>query len=994
MSCCNCLKIKVLSDVTVLLPQWDSGNGAYVDVDGDTGIEFSKALAELNDTGRINDEAALRVSVPATDKNLVLFKAIHNHNLVEPDFNPLQVLVHEGSVTHNLDSLQATGYTDAGQRIECELKRSVRHWLEFAGNTFLNQIPIASVEFTKENLENIWANNFVYNDGDDGVYFPLVNYGGWLKPNEVVVEDFRPWINPLKILQEGFCLGEWKFICPWLETTAGRQLSVYPYGAGYGQQDFLIDEKRFRAHVGAEDFDPLLFFFPVILPFGTEDYDPNDVYDNSSYKYIGSYVIATFRSTFTIAFASTSGSYSVNWLAAIVRENADGTVTVLDEETGTITDPNIQTLTVNLEARDVTVYGGQKIYVYWSSNGAHTVTALTGFFENAPTRRIFEAGETIDVGALMDAQTTLLDFYKAFVHMCNGKTHTDWLNKTVTLYTPYEEQYFDETVEGFYLDEIEVITDIISQDSERVTLDRISQNRYIRLQFKESSDEFIKIRGLEEVEPLFSKLIDFGEDAPIKEIKKEENPLFEPTVTAIIDKFPALIPEITTYNVDIPHLWDNDEKKVSYDLGFRIVRLEGLVRQIESDTGNNTSRRWRFEGETKQEVPYSYQVPGVQLGEGFPTTPIDLDTSVVYGEDENDNDFYNLGYRKEYNRRSVFAKSSFDGQITARLYKQFDFRRAFIIKYNGRTFSARMLSISNRTACSDRPATMLFRPEIFGEIDCNDKLTISDPCINFASIKGGVNAANNTASATASNDDFNSVVDSETWEYTTDGSTFTPYTPGADVSFGSSNIIVFCRTINFADACPPLRVCRTFNIEDFCDDTSDIKADFVQVIGQPGEVSAIADPDDDITTPIASDVWQVSIDGGALQAYTPGTTITGFSESVLFIRTITFQNACLPLVTQRLVTADPPVTENCDNSLIEIVMTETAPSSCFWVPSIGGVTDSVPCFVNWQVSTDGGVTFSDWDKHPIAGTENTVVKAFVQFCDDCPPITVVKPCPF
>lgn len=1009
MSCCNCLTIQVI-DIPEAVPSSflnDDGK-LYIDLDEDTFIEFSKVVSQLTDINEITDEAAYSITIPYSNKNDVLARSLRNHNTITKTWSPITVIVLEGPVSYTLDRLQISSTGDGIRRYEANLLRSAEHWIEAASKRFLNQIPLDTVPFTRDYITNEWQNNTRYDDGEIGAFWPMANYGRFLLRNNWVTEDIRPWFSVLYILQKGLCADNWAFRCPWLETDdGGRKLITYALSAGYGQKEERLAFEAFQAHIELTEILPGAtnqpgWYISVIdgIRFEVVDYDPGGHYDPNTGNYNGGPIITDIYADLIVDWAVTDSYETPREFRAIIYLYNNDTQEILEvgdterEVSPTETETGTK---INVEAKNITIYPNQTAKVYIGiSGGASIIQGIGGTFRNEPKRAIFQEGETLELGEHLNPKATLLKFFKGIVHLCNGKIKTDWPNREITLYTPYDSEYYGEEVEGFYIDgTYEDFTEKIVAYSERSIRATISPHRYVRLAFKEAKDEYIAEENLEEDDiPIFSKFIDLGDDIESRETTEVYNPIFEPTVNAVIDNFDTVLPELVSYEPSIPFLWDNKEGDLSFKLGFRLAFYKGYGPQKELQSGSNNTCTFRFNGNLWQNVPWAFMEPSGLRGDVNGDIPIER---VIYGDDQiNGYDFYNLGYRNEYNRAAVYARTSYRALLSAQDYKRLDFRTGLKIYYEGRTFVARLLELQTRRTCVDQPTIVVLRPETYGEDFCSDDITvINDGCFNAPAISISLDVKNDTVAATADDTGVISTIDTDTWYYSIDnGNTWLSYTPGTDISVNGARGVKFKRVTTYTDICPPTEVVRTVIWEAHCDDQPTIDVTRPQLTGPNNEVEGDVPAGEDFVSDVDTDTWQVSVDGGAFVAYTPGDTISNFT-TVEFSRTVSFTNSCRDQTVKVLVDVDEDTPgEVCTGNAPEIILTEVVAGTCTYIPSIGGSVSSGICSVFYEVSRDSGVTWHSWDNQAIRSEAGTYVRAAVHFCDICPPIYLEKQCPF
>jgi len=970
MGCCSCLKIQVV-DGAQNVPSAVLQNGKlFVDVDSEAILEFSKARTELTEVGNIRDEASLPISIPQTDRNNAIAGFVRNHNLIDNLYAPLKVLVQEGMTAHSLNYLQFTGSDDEAGRYNAELIRGEGHWLYEAEKYALYNTPFETFELTKANLIQNWQSEAAYAPGSGlGYYWPLVHYGGWAAERSVVIEDFRPWFHVFAILEKAFCDIGWKFESPFFQSGYGLRIICYLLSENFLEQPELLDLAKFRASL-SEAFITNSGLETVI--FDTEDYDTGGNFDLTS----GSFARAgVFDFKCNLAYPYTAGPIST---VRIIKESQFGVITVLAEANGAV-GPNGTTASVRVEAKNVILIGGDRVYVQFQTE---IPTGLFGYFENKPLKTFFERGSIVAPAELIDQTLTLLDFLKACVHLCAGRIQTDWVNRTVTLYSPYDTIVYGEDVEGFFKEgdgAFVNLSELVISNSEAVSLNRAEKPRYLVLQFKDSGDPKAKEANAGRPEEIFSKTIDRGTlYKPGKEYSK--NSLFEPTVNDFLVKFPVVgvAPAISNSEVDLPHCYDNDKGEISFKIGYRILWAAGYKQQRVAETGGN--RFWVFENLPESLVPYCFQSPNAPIS---PAVEIP-EERLIYG-DEEEKDLFSFCYRKHVLQGLYSVSVSLKALLSADFYKKLSFRDIYKIYYDGRTFTSRLLEVSGRKSCSGEPATIIVQPISRVTDECPDGRGLEgrpDFCPNYPEMDININVTGNTISAVAQNAGVNDPILTDEWEYSTDeGETWQAYTPGTGIS---APVVIFRRAVTFdsdSGQCGKV-ISRRAVFETACDNAAGIELSYEESTN-----AIIATGTDDFNSPVDLDTWQVEVDGGAAQAYTEGEGITGFM-AVKFTRTVSFTNNCEDIVVEQEYEVQG---DQCNNAP-ELFLSEV--SDCVYVPEVRGTTSSTICMTVFEVSSDGGATWFPWDGYPVTGTPGKKIRATFQFCDTCPPIYIEQECPF
>lgn len=971
MSCCgNCLKIQILSTVPNMPSNHLVDGKLYLDLHEEFHLEFSKKLEELSEIDQIADEAILNTSVKYTPINNIIGEPLRNHNLIGNSNPIIQVLIQEGNIIHQFKEIEFVGADDRSREYNIRIKRGSEHWARTANRTYLKEIPWGSFNFTQANVINNWSASYRYTDGDLGVYFPLVNYGGWFDPDSVVLEDFRPWFHALSGLQKGMCALGWSFRCPWLETDEGRQVITYISDNSYAVNRDELTLKEFSATITPNTVLPGALSQLII--FDTEIFDNGNNYDPTTgeFQEKGVYDITVrVKVVINVPFLSEPNPLHLELWKRTSGGIGQNVGKVQSEAVG-----ENEIVEIELKLERATLLDGEFFYVVIT--GAFTeLEVIEGVYYNRAERFVYSDGDIINLADVV-GNYTFLQYFKGCQHMCDGKLVTDHINKTVWLYTPYDTEWYETQINGFYLDTIDDITALIEQDSEQTLIERRDELRFVRLQFKNSKDRYISKLDLPEDEPLYHKLVDRG-TAYKEGTTLLKNPFFEPTANDFLDRFPTIAPVLTNSPIDIPVVWDNDKGEISYDVGPRVLITIGDIAQRD-DGPLNQVRNWRFEGSLRQALPYAFQVPNSKKNDGF--SAVAITERLVYGEDPND--LYNLAYKRSLLGSIYSVKSGFLAKWNSERYKNTDFRGLYKIYYNGRTFLGRLLEVNNKLSCSNESSNIIVKPEPFIGDVCSDTISIPDDgCNNQPRINGNANPATDEISATADNTGINSTIDTDTWEYSLDdGVNWTPYTPGNTIS-GQSNVL-FRRTVTFTDSCPDKVVTRLVEFSTSCNNNPTIEITYDE---SSNTISATGGGT--FNSSIDTDTWDVSVDGGSYSSYTPGTDITGFME-VRFRRITTFTNSCPDIMATNSFTVTG---DQCNNQPI-IEFTEISP--CVYDLSLAGSTTSDVYVTNFYISKDGGTSFKAWDNRPITGDPNTVVRAMVYYCDSCQASCIETTCPF
>lgn len=930
----------------------------YLDL-GPFELQLNKSVQELTQTNDIPAETAFGGALPYSPVNDHLLKKYRNANVPIESYTPESVTVINGAHTFRLDQLAVLNASDEARQYEIELKRTNEDWRKKADQLFLKDILLGTYDLTEANLRAAW-NTPQYLDGTTGVYFPLCNYGAFYDQSTVITEDFRAWFHPLYLLQKGFQQIGWNFRCPALETPYGRQLIAYLLSPNYGSDGQANENRIFRAQlIGPQIFTPTIG--DTIVFFAFETVDPGNNYDNTTYTYSG-----TGFFNFTVKVNGTMGGFINQGTVylQLIRVDAQGVETAVKTEVSAPTDAN-QPFTIELNATDVLVSPGQSIFVR-AIPGPNTPTysLASGSFENTVIRSIIGEGETFVLNETLHPDLTLYDLFKGIAHPFKGKARTYWNSRETWLYTPYEVDLYSTNIEGFYLDTAEDLTPRVHSKTLQVNNPPVEQKRYVRIGFAKPSDNYIKIHSPDAVP--FDKEVDLGTNYLPGKPEESRNPIFEPTLNGLA----TTIPTSTGTPVDVPHLWDNDDNKPSFDLGFRIAFTPGFIQQVNSEAGAaNTLRTWLYKGTEETFTPYAFQVPLSQQLNGIITE--DITERVVYGDEEND--FWRLFWFKDFLDEKNAIRHTFTLHTKNNDYKREDFRGLKVIDYGGRTQAFRAIAIDSFEPAKQQ-SLMVFRRVTTGSAST----VVGQVCMNQAGIQVTGDFNKGEALATAIDTGINSAINTDQWEYSTDnGNTWNPYTPGAVIS---GSYILFRRTVSFTDGCPDSVVSSHWSQSAQCANTPTIDINY-----NNGNNTASATGGGTFNSTILTDVWTVDIDGAGPVAYVPGTQLNGFME-LIFRRQLSYDNICPASDITNTITVVPPQCFNQPQAEFTVV------DGCIYTAVMSGTVTSVIAQTSWQISRDGGATYVNWDGQPIVSEPDTRLKALVHYCDTCPPTCLEYDC--
>lgn len=953
---------------------------------------MGRSRVELTDLNKITDAAVVGIRLPATRKNNIgLLGSVQPTSRVENMFVDVVVMQSGASIDFNVLVVKSFTDQDSGY-YECELSRDRDHWIKKADKFRLRDIKDwGTFELTRDNILDNWTDDGTHTDGGDGFLFAPANYGRAFRNLRLSVEDIRPFFSPLWLLRKAFCDIGWTFESPYLESNYGRRIWDYLLKGSYGDQENLRKLRRFTSLIEpgpvADSLTGVYIDNAAVIKYVDEIYDADNNYDTVSGHFTGSGIYDFHANVEFETQPAVSGSIDQTneWALLIIKEDTStGNYEVL-AESARIKTVGQETITLTVTAEDVLVTVTDVVYVaLFYSNQVLPFQFFSGYFWNDVKRTFYDKFDIIQMRETIDEELTLLDYLRSVIFDFDGKVETDFSSRTVKVFPPLTTKiYDDEQIEGYFIqDQYQAQVDVIC-DSKTVVNRGVNGKRFFLLQFQNSSDPYVKSLGFSKDKPIFSKVVDRGEDYK-QGIERFTNPLIEPTankessqVLTPVDFAPVVGQFIlpTGLPFDAPVMWDNDDGKVSYDIAPRRLYCVGVVEQYSEDlAGEVKAAKLNFDSTLESFFPYLFQAPNAFIDANL--SPIDY--RFIYGDQEVDH--YNFFWRFRSQAR-IDKLVSYKLLMTLHGYNGVDFRKLQSIDYGGEPFSGFVENLTLEPC--EGTATIEMIPTI-GISTCppvgeNDRCEGNEAGIRLITTQPGTQYC---VSAIPDNDNFVTPPTSDTWEVSLDGGvTWSSYSPGA-VICGQLNVL-FRRTVEF-EQCPDLIIVRPWGLRSTCLNSAQID---VQYDEATNTARAVGDRSN-ISSTIATEVWEVSIDGGDYQPYNEGNPVTGFNV-VCFRWTITFADGCPDIELEKCIEIEDPI---CDNGRLILQLTEKG--ECTYYPEVLGTSTSEIWVTTIEVSYDGGDKFYPWDGTDIYSPpdQEIIVRALVHFCDGCKPICLETTC--
>lgn len=781
------LKIEVKG---VSVPDYFKENGKlFLDISEESDVTWFSLVEELNEISEIANEAVFPISIPETEKNKYIISSAYYENT--GDYEPIDVVVSSGVSVLRSVKIVVTGVTEV---IELDLRVTDDHWIELFGGALVRDYINGTFNYTEQALINNWTNDFSYTDGDAGIYFPVAFYGKWFARDTTIVEDYRPWFHVLGILQRAFCAIGWKFTCPILESNVGRRVICYILDTSFNTQprNALVTLS-----------DEFLLFGTNFLKFDIEEDEfglvNNDPFPGSNVTWLQGSGVYDLVGDVELVKGTNDNNTRTGFFRIFRATN--GVDEVYREIPFTV-DGDVDAITLNINTRGIQLNIDSHIVCAVQIKGKFLFASATVEFKS---RRVLPIeGDTLDLKQMVNPDYEFLDFFKGIVHIFNGKFVTNYATREVTMLTPEDTTYFGDNVEGYYQNTVESIGEVLEK-SRSVVINDENKARYVRLRFKDSTDNEIEKLDLPEAEPLYSREIDLGAKLN-KEIEDRENPFFEPTLNKRFRFGNLSVGSPNVDPTDMPVLVDNDEGELSFKIGPRIAIARAGA--IQSNNVNITD--FTFKGTHGWlMVPYAWQKSDYTFG-GNP-----IKENLVFGNMEGDLSrfWYNDLVAKRTSKVISFTVlDSFDA------IKKLSFRNLIKGYYEGREWVLRLIAKED-VSLTEREGVLTLMPNKYVGCDAVPDPGDGDACLNFPKLLVSQNCFDYTLSSGGTAE---STIETETIEVSFDGGVnWVEQSVIGCIDHSGENFIARLIVV-YTDDCPTsvvskiIRPCRATNLNVFC----------------------------------------------------------------------------------------------------------------------------------------------------------------------------------
>ena len=886
------MRIKLYNGNPYFMAKYADADGqVYLDTSAETKAILIRNIEQLTELNKINIEGVLGTALPATPKNQNLIGKSTNLGVYHNDYADFDIQLIHGMMVYAQGSMRVNERkSGSSEQFEVEFLDKSLHWAIQLNKTYLNELPWPGVEYSVSSMWDIMQTGAVYNSGDPGYWFPLVNYGRWNFQNSFIPADFRPWVHVAKAFDLMFCKAGWQYSCPILETETGRRLISYILRENYGQDTRNAEQREFKAGLKKRIQMPDPQRKPVyqIVKFDDEISDPGSAYDPATgiFSKAGIY-------DFTVELNGTIYIQDDKWggtrtsvLFGLYHQYVDGTIIALDDHAEVkeehFFDPFWKE---TLVASNILVRPGEKIFVRYRGHGDND--SKVGLYQNCVFYNklisvLPEEGEIFDLQNAVRPDKCL-DYLKGITHMFNFKFYTSFTERKVYILTPYDTDFFGDTASGFFLNTLTDFTNLIDYSEAKVSVPHEDKKNYY-LKFKKSTDKAIEDLKLDERNEYLSNFIDRGFDFK-DETEAMENPYFEATLNGNITGG-----GIANLIYDGPQCLDNTEGKLSYNIGPRVIIAGGMLEQV-------------FDGDTLPEpilyfnnyniyaTPFAWQkTKAIVMGVSGPAVP---ENYLAYGKEAKD--LYNLFYRRYFNEFLDCLTVNVPIIANYDKVKGYNFRNRALINYQGTGHTGRILSFESYDP-EAMTGRIIFKADSTADPAC-DNYELPAPCDNNPAI---IVTDNGSGSYTITAGGTNtSPVASTTIEHKAeDANTWT-----AGANFTATNKRVTARiTWVYSDGCPNQQ--RTFEVNPCANYPS---IGYERTTTEPFKLSVFESGSHKNT--VTGVLYEYSINGTTWQVIPVPFLLSELPDQVYLRVTVYYQNC--PAKTVQTVYFNNPTPDDC-----------------------------------------------------------------------------------
>lgn len=659
----------------------DNNGNIYIDFYPNFEVRLTKKRGEFSINNGVKGEGISNTNIPKSKINKLLFEKLINPLIIGQEYNGLSVFVKIGSKFLQEDNICVL---EKNNDYKISIRKSSTHW-----RTALKNISICDAldesdtfELTLSNLQTNWANPTT-----SLTYFPVVNFGRWIESSDrVSVEDFRPFINVNLFLKKLFCKVGWNYQSNLIsETIFGNSLIAYLLKNDYYNFEGQGVLHNFKASTTSVQNFTNLFFGDVIFQDDStgDNSDVGNNYDNLTGVYTHNDSLPICLEASAIGEACVTGNQVgveiqiIHFDSSFVEVDSVSTVNPLN------TPPFCFDFNIS---KKFFLEQGDTVRVRVKGEGT-----IEGTFSGKVCDKRIYNGDTLILKEMLDPSITGMDFVSGIVQMFNLKVTEDKIYRTVYLDIPNDwETPHAESVAGYFKDEVKNWEDKVGYKSGFFSSPKNKTFKNCRLEFKNSTDDYIQDQDFPDDNPYASRTVFLG-DSNTSETEPKTNPLFEATLDDIDTG-------ISSTGVSIPQMLDNNDGGNSTNINPRILYAYGLVEQFSN--GSEVANLVNIEGGEQSSFPFASQCTDTENSSG-------IIANLVFGN--KDNDLYSIAYEQELVEKRFGAGVSFELQMNFDEYIDIDFfKYIHQVYYEGRTYFLRAIEISKHIPYSKKMTRVRF----------------------------------------------------------------------------------------------------------------------------------------------------------------------------------------------------------------------------------------------------------------------------------------------
>lgn len=698
----NCFKLRIKKPT-----KYTEADGyTYLDLEPGSDLRSTKVASELMETSKIKFDFNQGFSISASEKNFDILSDYFHGNVIDNNYNPIDVDVITGSKITSNNRLYVVAKNTA---IDIKLIFATDHWAYALQNKKLNTVKLDKFQVSHENVK---AKNAEYLDSL--LSFPMVNYGFLLgrrggtrsgpdRERNTAFYNFltlqRPWFRNYILLEKMFCEIGYEFISPIMKSSLGKTSISYLMDRNFGLIPEKIANMKVELESGPNNSIPFLFSkgFASVIPFNIVsdiggNWRENECYSGGIVKVSGNIKMRLAKKGNEVKISLANLIYKDNDGYGLSNAKLLHTEVASDDNQDFEFDFDIDhflalrelPMAFFIERKDKTI-------VNLSSGSSILIEGV---------RKFWDTGEEYEINSFIDSEYNCLEYFKGIVHEKNLKLYTDTVNRKLYALQPHEINYYGELIEGFMLEkdylDFEPIQDITSDNVETPKND---DPRYLRIQYKGDGDDTIQELKLKE--PIYSRKIDFGQNKTNDDTLELENPFFEATYSAIqgnnsLQHFGPIIKSKDLYS-----FWDINPR-ILIDFGPCLQDLYNAIIEEPDGTLNKL-------------IPTAAQYCPIKIG-----LPNDYDSDKDYRphnnifSNEKDlifTDSYEFLYKRQILEDRLNSQINYLCNISPDLFNSLTFRNYVYIRHYGRLVKTRLYSIEDFAYCSNLLTSVTFIPE-------------------------------------------------------------------------------------------------------------------------------------------------------------------------------------------------------------------------------------------------------------------------------------------